>query len=497
MHLSSRKVISNLKNPGDNLSQRVVRGGLWILAIQGVERLFGFIRVIILARLLAPHDFGILGIALLTVAILETFSQTGFQAALIQKKGNTDAYLNAAWTVLILRGFLLFVILFFIAPYAAIFFKVPQAKPIIQVIGLSVLLQAFTNIGVIYFRKELEFNKQFLYQLSGTLADFIVAVSAVLILRNVWALVFGLLAGNVARLIASYLIHPHRPHLSGDLRKAKELFRFGKWILGSSVVIFLAKQGDDIFLGRVLGATTLGFYRMAFRFANLPCTEIGVLSRIAFPAYSKLQDNLPKLKNAYLRIVRIVTFLIIPMSSGMFMLGPQFTQIFLGDKWMPMVPALRMLAISAMIRVMVGTGGALFSSRGRPDLDFKMNLARVITLAVTIYPLTMLWKMWGTSLAVLLAVCTCIPIWVIGSVMQANVRMKDFQRILLPPLVSTTIMVAVLFAFGIFLNQFQLAGFLTSVLVGVVTFLGFTFLIRNVSNYGIFEDIRFSLDSLR
>ena len=147
--------------------------------------------------------------------------------------------------------------MYFVAPFVASFFYAPEAKPIIQDIGFSVLLQAFTNIGVIYFQKELEFNKEFIYQFAGTLADFIVAVSAVLILKNVWALVFGMLAGNAVRCIVSYLIHPYRPRLSSDLAKAKELFGFGKWVLGSSILIFLITQGDDIFVGKLLGATAL------------------------------------------------------------------------------------------------------------------------------------------------------------------------------------------------------------------------------------------------
>ena len=163
--VNARKIITNLKEPGQNLSQKVVRGGFWVFSLRITERAFSLIRLIILARILSPNDFGLMGIALLTMATLQTFSQTGFQQALIQKKKDIKPYLDSAWTVLILRGFVLFAILLFIAPYAAIFFKAPQAKPIIQVIGFSVLLQAFTNIGVVYFQKELEFNKQFLYQL--------------------------------------------------------------------------------------------------------------------------------------------------------------------------------------------------------------------------------------------------------------------------------------------------------------------------------------------
>ncbi|MCD6270366.1 oligosaccharide flippase family protein, partial [bacterium] len=269
-----KRVVNNLMEPGKTLSQRVVKGGFWVFLLRIVNRGFSLIRLVILARILSPNDFGLMGIALLTMATLDTFSQTGFQQALVQKKEDIKSYLDSAWTVLILRGFILFAILFFIAPYAAIFFDAPEAKSIIQVIGFAVLLQAFTNIGVIYFQKELEFNKQFIYQLSGTLADFIVAISAVLILKNVWALVLGLLAGSFARFVVSYLIHPYRPHLSFDLGRAKELFGFGKWVLGSSILVFLITQGDDIFVGKLLGVAALGFYQMAYRISNMPATEI-------------------------------------------------------------------------------------------------------------------------------------------------------------------------------------------------------------------------------
>jgi lipopolysaccharide exporter len=497
MNKAGERAKSLLFEPGDTLSQRVVRGGFWVFALRIADRLFQLIRTIVLARVLAPSDFGLMGIALLAISALETFSQTGYQAALIQKKENIEDYLDTAWTVSALRGFFLFSILYLAAPYIALFFVTPAATPIMRAIGVSMLLNGLTNIGVVYFRKELEFNKQFVYQLSGTVADLVVATTAALLLRSVWALVFGLMAGSFTRFVASYLIHPYRPRLNFDLGQSMELFDFGIWMLGSSIVVFLAIHGDDAFVGKALGVSALGFYQMAFRFANLPGSEIGVLSRVAFPAYSKLQDNIPKLKGAYLKMVRFVTFLAIPLAGGIFALGPQLTQIFLGDKWMPMVPALRILAISAMVRQTVGTGGALFYAVGRPDMDFKMNLARVITLAVTIYPLTMVWETSGTSLAVLLAICACIPIWIIGSTREIKIRARHYLRTLLLPLLGTVIMSMVIFILGIALDQSQLMGFLISVLVGIVIYFGFAFLGQSILDYPIFKDVRFILNSLR
>lgn len=500
MHkLNIQKIIDNLIKPSESLSRRVVVGGFWVFTLRILQRVFNLIRLIVLARILVPHDFGLMGIALLTMAILETFSQTGFKQALIQKKDNIERYLNAAWTVLILRGFILFAILYLIAPYAAIFFNAPEAKPIIQVIGLSFLLQASINIGVVYFQKELEFNKQFIYQLAGTLADFIVAISSVLILRNVWALVLGLLAGNMARFIVSYLIHPCRPHLSLDLGEVKELFGFGRWILGSSIIIFLAAQGDDIFLGKILGATALGFYQMAFRIGNMPSSEFaGMIGKVAFPAYSKLQTSPQKLREAYLRIITFSTFLSIPLGGGIVVLAPQFTQIFLGEKWLPIVVPLQILVISGVFRSIAGTGGAMFKAIGKPKLDFKMNVTRLVVIVLSIYPLTMMWKISGTSLSVLLGIVAACFIWLHASIKETKTNGRDYLLVILPPILGTLLMCGVIMGIlktATFINN-QLLVFFISVITGILAYFGTMFLIGKKSRYNGLHEINFILKNL-
>lgn len=479
--MSTKQVAGRAKTisePGETLSQRVIRGGAWVFALRITDRTFQIIRLIIIARILAPHDFGLMGIALLTMATLETFSQTGFQAALIQKKDDTDAYLDAAWTVLIFRGFLLFAVLFFIAPYAAIFFRAPQAKPIIQIVGFSVLLQAFTNIGVIYFQKELEFNKQFVYQLSGTLADFVVAVSAVLILRSVWALVFGLLAGSTARLVVSYLIHPYRPRLNSDLGKVKELFGFGKWILGSSILVFLLTQGDDVFVGKLLGVTVLGFYQMAYRISNMPATEIThVISQVTFPAYSKLQDNLPSLRQAFLKTLQLTAFISIPLAGGMFILAPEFTQVFLGDKWLPMVPAMQVLVFYGLIRSVVATRGSIYQGVGKPGVTTKLQVGQFILLAALIYPLSINWGVLGTSLAVLLSILIIMPISIYLAIKIIHSRVWEYGKLVVLPLLGTLVMCGVLLASKyLIFNIVGVFSFFTLIAIGVIIYAGMAIL---------------------
>ncbi len=467
-----KKFANNLISPGGTLSQRVVKSGFWVFFIRIFKRVFSLLRLIILARILSPNDFGLMGIAFLTMSILDTFSKTGFQQALIQKKEDIESYLNSVWTVLILRGFILFIILYFIAPYAAIFFSAPEAKPIIRVIGFSILFQAFTNIGITYFRKELEYNKEFIYQFTGTLADFIVAISAVFILRNVWALVLGILAGNIVKCLMSYLIHPYRPRLNFNLEKIKELFGFGKWVLGSGIVIFFATQGDDILLGKVLGATALGFYQMAFRFSNLMATEIShLISRVTFPAYSKLQDKIPKLREGFLRTVETTASLSLPLTAGIFILAPDFVRIFLGEKWMPMVLALRILSISGLMRSIAATGGPLFRAAGRPNIPFWINLMRAIVIVISIYPLTVRYGIEGTAISVLLSITFTMPFRWKASSKIIQYSNKRLVIRLLPSIVGTGLMAIVLWVIQSAFGRMDFVEFVGLVIIALISYM--------------------------
>jgi len=473
-----------LITPGETLSQKVVKGGFWVFFLKMVNRGFSLIRLIVLARILSPNDFGLMGIALLTMSSLETFSQTGFQQALIQKKEDIESYLNSAWTVLIFRGFILFIILYFIAPYAAIFFDTPEAKSIIRVIGFSILFQAFTNIGVIYFQKELKFNREFIYQFSGTLADFIVSILAVLILKNVWALALGLLAGNITRFCVSYLIHPCRPRLSFTLGKVKELFGFGKWILGSSIVFFLITQGDDIFVGKLLGTTALGFYQLAYRISNIPATEIThVISQVTFPAYSKLQENIPKLREAYLKILQLTAFLSFPVAGLIFILSPDFTKIFLGEKWIPMVPAMQVLTLYGGIRAIGATTGPLFQGVGRPGICVKLAVIQLLMMIVIIYPFTNKFGIFGTAIAIVVPslitqIISVIKVWNI-------IKCEGYKLIkpLLFPFISISIVILSLHIFISVQKNINIIIFIILLIFSGVTYLGITYLFNKIFSY--------------
>lgn len=484
------KNLSTLSNPSNNLSQLAMISSIWLFLLRFIQQLFNLARIVILARLLAPEDFGLMGIALLLLATLETFSETGFQQALIQKKSDIKSYLDSAWTFLILRGLFLFIILYFLAPYAAYFFNTPEAKPIIQVIGISMVFKAFTNIGVIYFQKELEFKKQFIYLFSGALTEFVVAVIAVLLLKNVWALVFGMLAGKAILSITSYLVHPYRPHLNFDIVKIKELSNYGKWVFGSTILVFLVTQGDDILVGKMLGANALGFYQMAYLISNLPTTEIThLISQVTFPLYSKMQENIPKLSSSYFKIFQLTTFISILVTALIYVLAGDSTMIFLGEKWMPMVPVLKLLVLAGLVRSVQSTSGPVFYALGKTEIDTKIQSVRFIVIAILIYPFIVKWGLIGASLAVLVSILVTCLLSMAMIIKTLCISSRDIIYSITYPLIS-----GVTSIFSIFylksIVEIGIFELIVVSLIGIIVYISVAVIIENIFDYKIISILK-------
>jgi len=480
------------KTLGQNeaLSKKVIRSGVWVFALRITGRGLGLIKTIILARLLAPEDFGLMGTAMLAISILESFSQTGFQAALIQKKEDIQSYLDTAWTASVIRGIILFLILFLSAPLIAKFFKAPQAIWIIKIISISTLLSGLINIKILFFQKEFEFRKQFIYEFSTTIVGLTVSVSLALILRSVWALVWGGMAAHFARLFMSYILWPYRPRIRLEKDKFLDLFVFGRWVLGSGILVFLITQGDDIFVGKMMGITALGLYQMAYLISNLSATEIThVISQVTFPAYSKLQDDLPKMREAYKKVLQITTFLSFPLSGLIVSLCHDFTQIFLGNKWIPMVPILKVMALAGLARSMAATTGPLFHGIGKPGIDTIWQLGRLVILLIFIYPFTVKWGLTGTAIAVFLSyLASTLKIFMVIRIDLLS--WKSFLMIITLPILTTMIMISSLTITKLFFSVIGIYQFLMILCISLIIYAFCTYLLDDILNYKIINIIK-------
>ncbi|MCX5811620.1 MAG: lipopolysaccharide biosynthesis protein [Proteobacteria bacterium] len=483
--------------PHGSLHKRVIESGFWIFVLRVANQILSLIKMVILARILTPHDFGLAAVAMLTISTLEAFSQTGFQAALIQKEKSVREYLDSAWITAIARGAVLFSVIYFIAPRVSIFFNVSEATPIIRTVALILLIQGFNNIGVIYFQKDLEFKKEFMYQISGTFVEFIVAVSVSLLLKNVWGLVFGLLAGNCTTLIASYLLHPYKPHFYFDFKKIKDLLNFGVWVFGSSILIFLTSNGDNMVVGKMLGVSMLGLYQMSYRFGNLPTTEIThMVSKIAFPTYSKLKNDLIQLRDAYLKVLQFTLFFSFCAGGLMFSLADEFTKIILGDKWLPMVMPLKILVFAGMARSVSATAGPILYATGQPIIDTKMQTLRFFILAILIYPLTSKGGLIGASIAVFISELASSIGFTFFAIKRTYCGVWKFIRILYPLLINLFITICLISVLRNALPSYQLLWFILIACSGVFTYFILFYPFDRLINYGIYSLMRGSISIL-
>ncbi len=479
------EIFSRLKSTEGSLTRRAFTASFWIFALRAAYEIFYLLRIVIIARILAPRDFGILGIALLVVGILETFSTTGFQDAIIQKEGHSKNELDTAWSLMVIRGLVLFLILFLGAPLAAKFFNEPNSISILRVVALSSVLQGVTHIGVVLFRKELAFYKQFLFQFVGVIIDFGVSVTLAVLLRSTWALVFGLIAGHFARCVMSFVLCPELPVFRLEREAFKSLFRFGKWVMGSTILLFLVLQGDGFFVGKFFGAAMLGFYQMATRISNTPATELThVVSQVAFPAYSKIRNDIVRLREAYLKIVQMISFLSFPLAGLIFVLAPDFTRIFLGEKWMPMVPVLRILTFVGLARSLVATAAPVFYSLGLPKLDTKLQVLRLAVLAALIYPFSSSGGVEGTAFAVLVSILCSGAGFLILSSRLTGTAVRDYLKILIFPLAGTVLVVLMIQGM-LSAGPVGLWKFLLFSGLGLLAYTALTYVWEKVSTYRI------------
>jgi O-antigen/teichoic acid export membrane protein len=392
-----------------SLQERVLRSGVWLLAGDGAARAAGLLKVAILGRLLSPSDFGLMGVAVVLLGWLDYFTQTGISAALIRWPGTIGVYLDAAWTIQVLRGAGLAAIIAAVAPLWARFLEAPAAVDLIRVAALVPLLRAFVNPAVVYLRKEVDFRREVLWRLSGVTAGLVVAVPTAFAWRNAWALVSSVVAAQAVETACSYWIEPYRPRLRADAAQMRELFLLGRWFFWSNIVSFVGLQLDSLGVGKILGATALGFYQMAHQLAFLPASQLGThVQGVIFPAFSKLAAVLD-LRRALFRTLILVASAVIPVALFLTLFADPMVLLVLGEKWRPIAPVVKALAWAGAAAALTKVTGPLLQAAGRPELQVRASVHETLVLAVLLYPLMKAFGISGAALALLVA-----ALWLLG-----------------------------------------------------------------------------------
>jgi O-antigen/teichoic acid export membrane protein len=400
---SARRAAAFLVGTQGTLKTRVFRSGAWVAGASIAQNVMQTGRSIVLARLLPPEAFGLMGLCLVVIRGLDLFTETGFGAALIQRQENVERAKDTVFTLQVMRGVALTCVAWFAAPFAAAFYEEPALTGMLRVLAVTFTLNGFSNIGTVLLEKRLDFRKVTTLEFCVTVISTIVVVVAGFWLRSVWAIVIGHVVMIVSRLVLSYVLVPGRPRLEFDRTIAGELFRYGRFITALTIVLFLTTEADNLIVGKILGFELLGYYTMAYMLANLPATHFAkVASRVLFPAYSALQSDPRRLGAAYLTVLRLIGGVAIPAAVGLSVLATEITTVVYGPRWLPAAPALRILAVFGAMRAISSLGGYVLQAIGKPNINFYLVSGKLVVILALLPWLTSHYGIEGAALAVTL-----------------------------------------------------------------------------------------------
>lgn len=412
-----------------------------MIAVRWAMRLIGLVSTMILARLLAPADFGLIAIVMLTYGLLETISYAGVDLALMRQGADSRAHYDTAWTVQILQGLFIAVCLVVSASFVPAYFNEPRAGVVMYWVAVRAVVDSLQNIGVVAFRKELDFAKEFRFTLYNKLLNFLVVVGAALWLRNYWALVFGTIVSSLAGVVVSYLMHPYRPRLS--LACIREIWGFSQWLMISRIGSYLNRKCDELVVGGHIGSTAMGNYHVANELATLPSNEIVMpVRRAMFPALTKIADRADEFASAVLSSFSGVSALCLFISFTLMVNSAELVSVVLGSKWSDAVPLMTWMTIFGGFSALVLVLEVPLWVAGRTS-----NSAAQTWLELAIIVPSTLWavRAYGAEGAAAARACVSIamvPVMMVFTARNSSITVRQLSGALWRPLVAALLMAA-------------------------------------------------------
>ncbi len=353
-------------------------GSAWNLALQWVFRLTGLLSTLVLARLLAPEDFGVVAMAMLFIGFITSVqSSAGHRSAIIRHPAPTRDHKDSAWTIGVIISVTTGCLVFALAPAAAAYFREPLAGTIMQILSFQVAMNGFQNIGQVAVAREFRFDREFKYTMTGKLAGVAVTIPAAFLLGDYRALIAGQFANAIVLLVASYVMFGYRPRLT--LVKAREILSFSAFSYLGTLGQTLTARLDQFIIGRIGGPEILGKYTVAREVSSTIAGDtIAPANKTLFAIYSKYQDNKLELQRYFRLGFTGIFYGITACTVGLFLVSTEAVRVLLGPQWDAAVPFFELLVFVVGCRVIKATSGALLGSNGMPG---RMALIHWLELA--------------------------------------------------------------------------------------------------------------------
>jgi O-antigen/teichoic acid export membrane protein len=336
-----------------------------------------FLVSIVLARLLAPEDFGLLALIMVFIAIASVFVRSGLKTALVQKKDASSLDFSTVFWLSLTIAAVMYLILFFAAPLIANFYENEKLIPVVRVLGLTLFFGAFNSVQEAYIQKHFLFKKLFFRSLAVIIPSGIFGISLAYFDFGVWALVWQQLVNAFLMCVFMLFMVPWRPAFEFSFAGAKKLFNFSYKLLLSSLLDTAYHNLVNLIIGKFFSPATLGFYNRGQQFPGLIVENVNSsINAVLFPALANVQDNIPQLKQKMRKCIKISCFVIFPLMAILAASAAPTVEFVLGEKWLPCVIFLQIICFVYALRPLHTANLTAINSLGRSDIFLKLEIAK-------------------------------------------------------------------------------------------------------------------------
>jgi lipopolysaccharide exporter len=453
------------------IGTRAVRGTFWSFLSFLSTKALTFITTIILARLLAPAEFGIIAYCTIVIGFLDLLNNFGVGHALIARRDRLDVAQNVAFVISIGSSIVLYAVAWLMAPLIADFFNEPQIVPLLRVLSIGLLLVGIGTVPMAMLQRDLRFKAYLLPGIARNVIKACVAIGMAWQGFGVWSLVVAELVNKVLEVVIPWAIVRWRPTRTFDWGVLHEMLGFGINIVAVGLIGTFMVNVDYIIVGRVLGGAALGIYTIAYRVPEMFIrSTVDTVMMVAFPVLSRLQADKDQLATAYFGYLRYLALFAFPAAVGIALLAPAFVTTFYTEEWQPAIVPMQLIALEIGIASVAYVPGIVYKSINRPDLLTKLTLIKLPWVVATLWFVSQ----WGINGVAAGMVALSLASTVLDSIVVQRIlgfRFIDMIRLLAPIVAATAVMA--LAAAGIAaLLPLNFVGLIVTAIVGGVVYSG-------------------------
>jgi len=372
-----------------SLKKQTLNGVKWTSGSMVIETILQFAQISILARFLEPADFGLMAIMMVVIGFSQAFQDMGLSNAIIQRQKVSHIQLSSLYWVNIASGVVLSLITITISPFVANFYNEPRITNMMALLSSVFILVAIGNQYRVLCRKEMDFRTLETINVFSAIVALLVAIFSALNNLGVLALVYARLArAGVSSSILLWigLRHYHKPLFVYQHSELKGFYGFGLFQMGERAINYLGANVDKVIIGKLLGTDMVGIYNLAWQLVIFPLRKINpVVNKVAFPAFSKLQDDFVTISRFYIFNVKALMLITMPLLAFLHFFSNEIVLVLFGDKWTVTAEIITPLAIVGISKALGNPGGALILARGRADIGFYWNIFYFIFLSSTLF----------------------------------------------------------------------------------------------------------------